>query len=183
MNLTIPHQTPMVQRRSLEDAVAQRAPAGSPDAGVWVNGDLTEQERNNLAVVNAFWACWKAVPFDINKLGEFFAPNVTVRTGWRGEHVVQGRDNVLAMYAEEIKRQTEHGEVSDFRFPVVLAKGPIVFHTWIWIAHSDRIGYHIERPMAASYLITEGLIERWDSYATGVESEPGFAGNNGPDGL
>lgn len=183
VNLVISHEQAMIQCRGLEDIATGSISAGSDNARVWVNGELTAQERRNVALVNDFWKCWKALPFDAAKLGEFFAPNVTVRTGWRGEHVVQGRDEVLAMYAWEAQRQADHSEVSDFRFPVIVAKGPIVFHTWVWIAHSDRLGYHIERPMAASYLITDGLIERWDSYCTGKESEPGYQGGNGPDGL
>lgn len=183
MNVVIPHQTAMILRRSLEDVVAEHASPGISEGNIWINQGLAVQERNNLALLDEFWKCWKAQPVDLEKLGQFFAPDVTVRTGWRGEHVVQGRDNVMAMYAQELKRQTEHGETSDFRFPVVVARGSIMFHTWVWIAHSDQKGYHIERPMAASYLITNGMIERWDSYATGIESEPGYAGGQGPDGL
>lgn len=87
------------------------------------------------------------------------------------------------MYAEEIERQTAHDEVTDFRFPVFIAKGPVVFHTWVWIATSERFGYHIERPMASNYLLTDGKIDRWDSYCTGPESAPGYVGGDGPDGL
>ncbi|RKR31285.1 MULTISPECIES: hypothetical protein [Paraburkholderia] len=184
MQVRIPHQISMVQRQDLEDTVTNlTAPSDSSEKQIWVNDELTEQERGNLAVLNNFWLCWKTFPLDINRLGHLFAPDVTVRTGWRGEHVVHGREQVLDMYAQEIERQTARGEISDFRFPVVIAKGPVIFHTWIWITQSKQLGYHIERPMAASYLITNGQIERWDSYCTGLESEPGYAGGNGPDGL
>lgn len=183
MKLEIPHNTPMVQYRDLAQAVADFDAPSISVAKVWINGDLTPLERENLALINDFWTCWKTLPFDINKLSQFFAPNVTVRTGWRGEHVVHGREEAVAMYAEEAQRQANHSEISDFQFPIIVAKGPIVFHTWVWIAHSKRLGYHIERPMAASYLITNGMIERWDSYCTGAESVPGYTGGNGPDGL
>jgi len=183
MKMVIPHIATMVQCRDLDEIVNESPVSNIAIAKVWVNAELTEQERSNLALVNDFWKCWKTLPFDIKKLAQFFAPNITVRTGWRGEHVVHGRDEALAMYAQEAQRQADHSEISDFQFPIIVAKGPIVFHTWIWIAHSDRLRYHIERPMAASYLITDGLIERWDSYCTGPESEPGYAGGNGPDGL
>lgn len=183
MKLVIPHKTTMVQCRDLEQVVTDRAASSVSIAKVWVNADLTAQERNNLTLINDFWKCWKTLPFDVKKLAQFFAPTVTVRTGWRGEHVVHGRDEALAMYAEEAQRQADHSETSDFQFPIIVAKGPIVFHTWVWIADSKRLGYHIERPMASSYLITNGLIERWDSYCTGPESEPGYVGGNGPDGL
>lgn len=183
MQLTIPHHTPLIQCRDLDEIVENKPAAQDAPAQVWVNADITAQEQRNLALINDFWKCWKTLPFDVNRLSEFFAPNVTVRTGWRGEHVVHGREEALAMYAGEAQRQADHGELSDFRFPIVVAKGPIVFHTWVWIAHSDRLGYHIERPMASSYLVTDGVIERWDSYCTGPESAPGYVGGDGPDGL
>lgn len=185
MQVVIAHTTSMVSRKDLGDAAQRGVPEdrAGPQAPLWINQDLTEVERSNLRVLEGFWNCWKTLPFDVDRLREFFAPDVVVRTGWRGEHVVEGREEALAMYAMEAQRQAEHGEVTDFRFPVVIAKGPIVFHSWVWIARSERLGYHIERPMAASYLITDGKIERWDSYCTGKESAPGYVGGDGPDSL
>lgn len=180
MKVVVPQSSEMIRVGSLEEAFSGKSSGGGQ---IWVNGDLTDQEKSNLDLVSRFWDVWKAVPFDMSALRECFAPNVTVRTGWRGEHVIAGREEALAMYAGEIQRQTDHGEITEFRFPVVVAKGPVVFHTWIWIARSERLGYHIERPMAASYLITDGRIERWDSYCTGPESAPGYVGGDGPDGL
>lgn len=182
MKVVIPHQISMVSRVAFGDAVGSIPPAPG-DVKIWMNDDLSAQEQRNLSLIKNFWDCWKTSPFDVNKIGQFFAPDITVRTGWRGEHVIQGRDNALAIYSMEAKRQAEYREVSDFRFPVVIAKGPVVFHTWIWISKSEQLDYHIERPMVASFLITDGLIERWDSYCTGPESEPGYSGGSGPDGL
>ncbi len=183
MRIEVDHHATMSLRASLRATDALPS-GGQLHAGrTWVNDDLTDQELSNLALVDDFWSAWKAVPFNLEALRQFFAPNVTVRTGWRGEHVVHGREEALAMYSEEVRRQVEHGEISDFLFPVAVAKGPVVFHSWIWIAHSDSCAYHIERPMAACYLITDGAIERWDSYCTGPESAPGYVGGGGPDGL
>jgi ketosteroid isomerase-like protein len=181
MNVSIPYQTDLMQVQSLAEAAGT---SGAQNVGcTWINDDLTDEEKRNVALVEAFWDCWKALPFDMDALRGFFSPDVTVRTGWRGEHVITGREVALETYAEEVQRQTDHAEVTDFRFPIFVAKGPIVFHTWVWIATSEKLGYHIERPMAAFYLITDGKIERWDSYCTGPESAVGYTGGDGPDGL
>jgi len=178
MNIVTPHETAMVRK-----SVMTLFGCADLTAQGWLNDDLTDQERRNLALVDRFWKVWKTLPFDGEALRDCFHPDVSVRTGWRGEGVVKGRDAALEMYSEEINRQNEHGENTDFRFPVVVAKGPIVFHTWVWISWSEKLGYHLERPMASSYLITDNWIERWDSYCTGPESAPGYVGGAGPDGL
>jgi hypothetical protein len=171
----------MMRRTELMDRGG--TPELRSEAQIWGNADMTDQERSNLALVERMWAAWKAAPVDLDGVRKCLHPDVIVRTGWRGEEIVQGREAAMALYVEETERQTEHHEVTDFRFPIVVAKGPIVFHTWIWIAHSARLGYHIERPMAAHFLITDGLIERWDNYSTGRESEPGYVSGGGLDGL
>ena len=183
MKILVPHQTELASVQDLSEAAGGTLLPDRPGKGIWINSDLTAEERANVALIRDYWDCWKALPFEIESLRRFFAPDITVRTGWRGEHVIQGREEALAMYEGEIERQTQHDEVTDFRFPIFVAKGPIVFHTWVWIARSEKLGYHIERPMAAFYLITDGQIERWDSYCTGAESAVGYVGGDGPDGL
>ena len=155
----------------------------SKEGPTWVDSGLTDIERSNIEVVRRFWEVWKEIPFRPAVLREYFTPDPVVRTGWRGDHVCLQLDDAMDGFISEVQRQVEHDEVSDFRIPVIVARGPIVFHTWTWIATSARLGYRFERPMVAIFLFREGKIERWDSYATGKESAVGYLGDGGPDGL
>ena len=155
----------------------------SHEGPTWTHSNMSETERRNVEVIRRFWEVWKSEPFSPDQLREFFTTDVVVRTGWRGEHVTNGRDQALTAFAGEVQRQVEHDERSDFKIPVLIAKGPIVFHTWTWISSSGRLGYRFERSMAAFYLLRDAKIERWDSYATGKESAVGYPGGSGPDGL
>lgn len=186
MKIVIPHVAHMAQHSSLAAAAAEAADlheAPETDQKIWVNGQLTAEEQSNLLLIKYFWDAWKEVPFDIEKLARFFSPDLTVRTGWRGEHVIHGREHALSIFASEVERQNKCGETADYRFPIIVARGPLVFLSYVWIASSKQLDYHIERPMAACYLITDGVIERWDNYCTGRESQPGYSGGQGPDGL
>lgn len=155
----------------------------SEEGPTWVDGVPTDVERRNIEIIRRFWEAWKQQPFEPDTLREFLTPDAVIRTGWRGEHVCHGREEAVAGFVEEVRRQVEYDEYTDFKFPILVAKGPVVFHTWTWISYSPRIGYRFERPMAAIFLLRDGRIDRWDNYATGKESSPAYVGGNGPDGL
>jgi hypothetical protein len=155
----------------------------SREGPTWVDSPLSDTERLHIEIIRRFWEVWKAEPFDPSLLREFFTPGVVVRTGWRGDHVSSNREAAMAGFIEEVKRQVEHEEHTDFKIPILVAKGPLIFHTWTWISESHRLHYRFERPMAAIFLFRDQKIERWDNYATGKESEFGFLGDGGPDGL
>ena len=155
----------------------------SREGPTWIDSSLSASECQNIEVVRRFWEVWKALPFDPNVLREFFTADAVVRIGWRGGDVYNGREQAIAAFVEEVQRQVENGERTDFKFPSLIAKGPVVFHTWTWISSSDRLGYRFERPMAAIFLFRGEKIERWDNYATGKESAPDYVGGGGPDGL
>jgi hypothetical protein len=174
---------------SLFDLTGGRA-SGIPDVHsvsregpTWIDSSLSADERQNIEGVRRFWEVWKTLPFDPDVLREFFTADPIVRIGWRGEDVCNGREQAMAAFTEGVQRQVEHDERTDFRFPSLIAKGPVVFHTWTWISSSDRLSYRFERPMAAIFLFRGEKIERWDNYATGKESAPDYAGGVGPDGL
>lgn len=183
----MPAQQKIIDR--LIDLTGGHAPGVPEVSGVshegptWLDSSFSEAERTNIEVVRRFWEIWKALPFDPDKLREFFTPGAVIRIGWRGDHVCNGRDAAVAAFVEEVQRQVEYDERSDFKFPVLIAKGPVVFHTWTWISSSTRLDYRFERPMAAFFLFNNKKIERWDSYATGKESELDYVSGNGPDGL
>jgi hypothetical protein len=149
----------------------------------WVDSPLSDTERLHIEVIRRFWEVWKSEPFEPALLREFFTADAVVRTGWRGDHVSNGRESAMAGFIEEVKRQVDHEEHTDFKIPVLVAKGPVVFHTWTWISESRRLHYRFERPMAAIFLFRDQKIERWDNYATGKESAFGYVGGDGPDGL
>jgi hypothetical protein len=155
----------------------------SHEGPTWVNTETTEEERRNIEVVRRFWEVWKAIPFEPTTLQGFFEADAVVRIGWRGEHVTDNWEEALKGFIEEVKRQVEHDELTEFRFPILVAKGPVVFHTWTWISKSERLNYRFERPMAAMFLLHDSKIERWDNYATGKESSKDFVFGTGPDGL
>jgi hypothetical protein len=155
----------------------------SREGPTWIDAPLSDAERIHIEIIRRFWEVWKAEPFAPDKIREFFHADAVVRTGWRGDHVSDGREVAMAGFIEEVKRQVEHDEHADFKIPILVAKGPIVFHTWTWISESRRLNYRFERPMAAMFLFRDQKIERWDSYATGEESASGFVSRNGPDGL
>jgi hypothetical protein len=155
----------------------------SQEGPTWIDPNISQAERRNVEVIRRFWEVWKTVPFDPDKLREFFTADAVVRIGWRGEHVCNGREEAMAAFASEVQRQVEYDEQSDFKFPILIAKGPVVFHTWTWISSSARRGYRFERPMAAIFLFRDQKIERWDSYATGKESTLDYVSGKGPDGL
>jgi hypothetical protein len=155
----------------------------SREGPTWIDSSLSAEERQNVEAVRRFWEVWKTLPFDPDVLREFFTAEAVVRIGWRGEDVCNGREQAMAAFVEEVQRQAEHDERTDFKFPTLIAKGPVVLHTWTWISSSDRLGYRFERPMAAIFLFRGEKIERWDNYATGKESAPDYVGGGGPDGL
>ena len=155
----------------------------STEGPTYLDSGMSESERANVEVIRRFWEVWKAEPFEPATLREFFAPDALVRTGWRGDHVCKDREEAMDGFILEVQRQVEHHEHADFKIPVLVARGPVVFHTWTWISSSPQLGYRFERPMAAIFLFRDGKIERWDSYATGKESAFGYLGGDGPDGL
>jgi hypothetical protein len=155
----------------------------SQEGPTWIPEALTSEERQNVEVVRRFWESWRVEPFDPNLVRGFLTEDAFVRIGWRGEAIYQGREVAIEAFTEEVKRQVEYGEKTDLKFPVLVAKGPVVFHTWTWISSSQSRGYRFERPMATFFLFRGSLIERWDSYATGKESSPDYVQGKGPDGL
>jgi hypothetical protein len=93
MNVTIPYQTELMPVQSLAEAAGT---SGAQNIGrTWINDYLTEEEKRNVALVEAFWDCRKALPFDMDAFRGIFLSDVIVRTGWRGEHEITGRESAV----------------------------------------------------------------------------------------
>lgn len=127
-----------------------------------IEDNLTDAEKNNIAVVDRFCQAWEAMD-----LSQVFATM---------------QEDAIYRQSQDTPPVTGHQAISDLMQPWIdsshaityevletFARGPVVINHRIDIYHSDNDERHLEWEGVGLFLMEDGLIREWQDFTMRIQ--------------